>query len=94
MLDKLSLEDLAPVRSRSAPGSGGAKSSESVVGGVGRGVLEAFGSDTFGRSTVEEGEGEGACEWVLPEPGVVAVVPFAAFLGCFGPDFAENERGI
>src|SRR5258707_7585057 len=36
ILDKLSLEDFAPVRSRSAPDSDGAKSSESVVGeGVG-----------------------------------------------------------
>src|SRR6266702_5686693 len=47
MLDKLSLEDLAPVRSCSAPGSGGAKSSESVVGGVGGGLWEALDSDTF-----------------------------------------------
>jgi hypothetical protein len=85
MLDKLSLEDLAPVRSRSAPGSGGAKSSESVVGGVGRGVWEAPDSDTFDLSTVEEGGGEGACAcaWVLSGcevPGDAAVLPCAVFL--------------
>ena len=48
ILDKLSFEDFAPVRSRSAPGSGGAKSSERVVGvGVDVGVAEIFDSDTF-----------------------------------------------
>ena len=46
MLDKLSFDDFAPVRSRSAPGSDGAKSSESVVG-VGEGVAEGSNSDTF-----------------------------------------------
>ena len=84
MLDKLSLEDLAPVRSRSAPGSGGAKSSESVVGGVGRGIWETSDSDRFGRSMVEEGRVEGACLWVLSgceDPGVAAVLPCAVFLG-------------
>ena len=67
MLDKLSLEDFAPVRSRSAPGSGGAKSSESVVGvgAAGTSDSEAFGVFTTVFCAGSAGGGAGASAWVL-----------------------------
>jgi len=87
MLDKLSLEDFAPVRSRSAPcGSGGAKSSESVVGA---GVARASDSDTFAASA----GGAGAWAWAgAGDGGAESEAPCAGFFGGIGPDFTENVR--
>ena len=65
ILDRLSFEDFAPVRSRSALGSGGAKSSERVVG-VGEGVAEGFDADTFWVSIGVEAGGR-VDEWVLSD---------------------------
>ena len=48
ILDKLSLEDFAPVRSRSTPGSAGAKSSDSDVDCTVFGVVGEPDLDTFG----------------------------------------------
>ncbi|SRR5712671_5819223 len=95
MLDKLSLEDFAPVRSRSAPcGSGGAKSSESVVGAGG---ARASDSDTFAASTgvvgAEAAGGAGAWAWVgAGDGGAESEAPCAGFFGGIDPDFTENVR--
>ena len=92
MLDKLSLEDFAPVRSRSAPGdSGGAKSSESVVGAGG---ARASDSDTFAAfAGVVEAEGAGAWAWVgAGDGGAESEAACAGFFGGIGPDFTENVR--
>ena len=68
ILDKLSLEDFAPVRSRSAPDSDGAKSSESVVG-EGVGVAETSDSGALEVSIgVFCAEVEGRVGvWALPD---------------------------
>lgn len=108
MLDRLSLDDFAPVRSRSAlPGSGGAKSSESVVGEGGMtGVSRTSDSDSFGASPgvfeVEAVEGAaGASVWVLwswswssdvGDRGVESEAACAAFFGGIDPEFTENAR--
>ena len=94
ILDKLSLEDFAPVRSRSAPGSAGAKSSESVVG---VGVAVARGSDPLGVSIgVFWAEAGGrVCGRVLSdagERGVGSEEACPAFFGGMRPDLAENVR--
>ena len=102
MLDKLSLEDFAPVRSRSEPGSGGAKSSERVVGEGGMGVSRTADSDNFGASPgvfgAEAGGGAaGASVWVRSWSsdvgrGVESEAACAAFFGGIEPEFTENAR--
>jgi hypothetical protein len=93
MLDKLSFEDFAPVRSRSAPDSGGAKSSESVVG---VGGARGSNSDGFGVSTgvFLEGAGGRVGAWVSSsDTRVGAEARFAAaFFGGIDPGVAENVR--
>src|SRR5579863_1681192 len=97
MLDKLSLEDFAPVRSRSVPGSGGAKSSESVVG---EGVARTSDSEAFWVFTrvscaesVEGGAGASAWSEAGGDRGVDFDAPCAAFFGGIDPDCTENVRG-
>ena len=103
MLDKLSLEDFAPVRSRSVPGSGGAKSSERVVGEGGMGVSRTSDPDNFGVSPgvfgAEAGGGAaGASVWVwswtsdVGDRGVESEAACAAFFGGVEPEFTENAR--
>ena len=103
MLDKLSLEDFAPVRSRSVPGSGGAKSSESVVGEGGTGVSRTSDSDNFrvppGVLGAEAGGASvGASAWVwswssdVGDRGVESEAAGATFFGGIDPEFAENAR--
>ena len=105
MLDKLSLEDFAPVRSRSVPGSGGAKSSERVVGEGGMGVSRTADSDNFGASPGVFGEeagggAAGASVWVwswawpsdVGDRGVEPEAGCAVFLGGIEPEFTENAR--
>ena len=109
MLDRLSLEDFAPVRSRSAlPGSGGAKSSERVVGEGGTtGVSRTSDSDNFGASPGESGSeagggaAAGASVWVrwswswssdVGDRGVESEAGCAAFFGGIDPEFTENAR--
>lgn len=99
MLDKLSLEDFAPVRSRSVLGSGGAKSSESVVGEGGVGASRTSDSDNFeGSLGVFGAEAGGASVWVwswssdVGDRGVESEVACAAFFGGIDREFAENAR--
>jgi hypothetical protein len=99
MLDKLSLEDFAPVRSRSVPGSGGAKSSESVVDEGEMGVSRTSDSDNFGVSPGVFGAEEGgASVWVwswsldVGDRGVESEAACAAFFGGIDREFTENAR--